>query len=90
MTDNERIAQLTEGMRFTRKPPLSLADKAKYAALEASCGEVLRTLQKLNLRLWHAAQGDYRSLPLSEARSLLEEARGKIDEALEKCPRSGG
>jgi hypothetical protein len=90
MTDEARIAQLTEGMVFTRKPPLSPADKAKYAALEASCGEAARTLQKLRLRLWHATQGDYRSLPLAEARAMLEEVKETIDSALAHCPRNDG
>jgi len=47
----------------------------------------MRTLQKLRLRLWHATQGGYRSLPLDEAHTILLEARVKIDEALERCPR---
>jgi hypothetical protein len=86
MTEEERTAQLTEGMRFERRTPTTAHEKAEYADLEASCGEAARVLQKLHLRLWHATQGDYRSLPITEARALLEEAKGKINAALDKCP----
>ena len=89
MTEEERVAQLTEGMRFARKTPLSPAEKAAYTALEASSGEAMHALQKLHLRLWHAAQGNYRALSMSDACKLLAEVRAKIDAALEMCPKSG-
>ncbi len=88
MTEEDQIRQLTEGMRFERRIPASARDKAAYAALEAACEDALKALQKLHLRVWHAAQGDYRSLSMDEAHTLLEEAREKIDVALEKCPRA--
>ncbi len=87
MTEEERIAQLTEGMRFDRKPAVTAREKAAYAALETDCDEALKTLRKLRLALWHAARGDYRSLPLGDVRAMLEETREKIDAALAKCPR---
>lgn len=84
MTEEERIAQLTEGMRFERKSAVTARERAAYAALEADCGEAVKALRKLRLRLWHAAQGDYRSLPPGEARALLEEVKEKIEAALGK------
>ncbi len=87
MTEEERIAQLTEGMRFERKPAVTAREKKTYAALEADCDEAVKALRKLRLRLWHAAQGDYRSLPMEEARALLEEVKEKTDAALQKCLR---
>lgn len=90
MSDEARIAQLTENMRFGRKSAITPREKAAYAAAQAACEDATHTLRKLNLRLWHACEGDYRSLPMSEARALLEEARDKIDAALEQCPRDEG
>ena len=89
MTEEECTRQLTNGMRFARHAPIPAHEKAAYADLEGACGDALHTLQKLHLRLWHTTQGDYRSLPMDEVHALLEEARGKIDTALEKCPHSG-
>lgn len=86
MTEEERTAQLTQSMRFERKPAITPREKAAYAALESACEDALRSLRSLNLRVWHACEGDYRSLPMDEAHALLEEVRGKIDAALEKCP----
>jgi hypothetical protein len=86
MSDEARIAELTQAMSFSRKSAATPREKAAYAALSASCGEAARMLNQLNLRLWHACEGHYRSLPLPEARAMLEDARRKIDAALEKCP----
>jgi hypothetical protein len=87
MTDEARIAQLTENMRFERKIAVTPREKAAYAAAQAACEDAMRSLRKLNLRLWHACEGNYRSLPMDEARALLEEAKEKIDAALAQCPR---
>ena len=89
MSDETRIAHLTQSMNFSRKSAVAPHEKAAYAALSASCGNAARTLNKLNLRLWHACEGHYRTLPLSEVRAMLEEARKNIDAALEKCPPGG-
>ncbi len=86
MTEEERTLQLTQGMRFERKPAVTPREKAAYAALESVCGDALDILRRLHLRVWHACEGDYRSLPMDEARAMLEEVRAKVDTALEKCP----
>lgn len=89
MSSEARIAQLTENMRFERKSAVPPPEKAAYAAAQTACEDALHMLSKLNLRLWHAVEeSDYRSLPMAEARALLEETRDKIDSALEKCPRN--
>lgn len=87
MTDEERIAQLTQDMWFERKPAVTPREKAAYAALESACEQAVRSLNKLRLRLWHAVgESGYRSLPMDEARAMLKEARGRIDDALAQCP----
>ncbi len=88
-SDEARIAQLTQTMRFERKCAVTAREKAAYAAVHAACEDALGSLRKANLRLWHACEGDYRSLPMSEARTLLEEVRDKIEAALEKCACGG-
>jgi len=85
MKEEERTALLTEAMRFERRTPVSAAEKAACVGLEAACSDALNALRKLHLRVWHAAQGDYRSLPMDEARKELTEVQEKIDVALEKC-----
>ena len=88
MSDEARIAQLTENMRFERKAAITPREKAAYAAAHTACEDAMYSLRKLNLRLWRACEGDYRSLPMDEARARLEEAKAKIEAALAACPQS--
>ncbi len=74
------IADMTNDMRFERRPPVTGQQKAAYAALEDGVGDALRDLSKLHLRLWHAAsRRDYRSLSLDEALMMLGDIRSQLD-----------
>ncbi len=76
----EQIADMLSDMQFERRPAVSRQKKAHYAAMEAGVAEVLKELNRLHLRLWHAAsQRDYHSLSLDEARTMLDEVRCRLD-----------
>jgi len=82
MSDNTKdpIADILSAMQFERRTPVSRQKKAQYAAMEAGVSDVIKELNKLHLRLWHAvSQRDYHSLSLDEARQALGEIRNRID-----------
>ena len=82
MTEEERTAQITQSMRFERKPAVTASEKAAYAALEAACGDALRSLRSLNLRAWRACAGDYRA-----ARGGAGEVRCRAGEVRRRATR---
>jgi hypothetical protein len=76
----KRIKDMLAGMQFERKLPPSKQTKAEYAALEAGVGDVLKDLNLLHLRLWHAvSRRDYHSLSVEEARLVLETIRERLN-----------
>jgi hypothetical protein len=77
---DKRIAEMLEDMQFERRLPASKHKKAEYAALEADVSGILKDLNRLHLRLWHAvSQRDYRSISLEEAYGALEDIRLRLD-----------
>jgi len=83
--DKQRIEDMLSGMQFGRKAPPSRQDKAAYAALEAGVAGVLKDLNRLHLRLWHAvSRREYYSLSLEEARLGLESIQARISSLTQK------
>jgi hypothetical protein len=81
----KRIADMTCGMDFEKKPRASKKEKEEYAALESSTAGIKKDIDKLSLRLWHACnKGDYRSLPLDEAKKELLRVKDAIEEIISK------
>jgi hypothetical protein len=83
--DKQRIADMLAGMQFGRKAPPSRQNKAAYAALEAGVADVLKDLNRLHLRLWHAvSRREYHSLSLEEARLELQSIQARISSLTQK------
>jgi hypothetical protein len=76
----KRIKDMLAGMQFERKLPPSKQAKAEYATLEAGVSEVLKDLNLLHLRLWHAvSRRDYHSISVEEACLELESIRERLN-----------
>lgn len=81
----ERIADMTQGMDFERKPRATKKEKEDYAAFADSVAGIKSDIDKLSLRLWHACnKNDYRSLPVEEAKQELKRIKASIDEITDK------
>ena len=81
----QRIADMLSGMQFGRRLPPSKQTKAEYAALESGIADVLKDLNRLHLRLWHAvSRREYHSLPLDEARLALESIQARLNSLSQK------
>ena len=81
----KRIADMLSGMQFGRRLPPSKQTKAEYAALESGIADVLKDLNRLHLRLWHAvSRREYHSLSLKEARLELESIQARISSLTQK------
>lgn len=81
----KRIADMTGGMDFERKPRATKKDKEDYSELKDSVAGIKRDIDKISLRLWHAcSKGDYRSLSIEEAKMELLRITESIDEITNK------
>lgn len=85
----KRIADMTRGMDFERKPRATKKEKEDYAALENSVAGIKKDIDKLGLRLWHARhKGDYRSFSIEEANKELQRISRVIDSINAQPPES--
>lgn len=75
----KKIAQMVESMRFERNAAVPHETKIMTAALLQKLEQPVADMNKLRLRLWHAAEkNDYRSLTLDNAKSELERIHAQI------------
>ena len=79
----KQIEHMVENMRFERKKRISKQEKATYEMLENSIDDIMRSINKLHLRLWHANhKKDYHSLSMDEISLVLQKMGQDIDTAL--------
>ena len=85
----KQIEHMIENMRFERKKRISKQEKATYEMLENNINNIMRSINKLHLRLWHANhKKDYHSLSMDEISLVLQKASQDIDTALTCIPES--
>ena len=75
-----KIAQITDGMDFGRKAPISTEEKNEADKLYTALGDALKKINKLHLSLWYAVEkGEYRTMSLDEAKQQLREIQIELE-----------
>lgn len=81
MNDTQmKIAEMVAEMQFERRAAVPQETKAMTAALLQKVEGLAADINKLRLKLWHAAdKKDYRSLPLEDAKTELERMQSEMN-----------
>jgi hypothetical protein len=86
----ERIAEIVGNMDFVNKTRITKKGKKAYVELADEVSGIKKKLDKLNIRLWHSGyKGDYHSLSLTEAETMLREIAEDIEKTAAKLSCSG-